>query len=126
MPLYNNPINYMPNIQEQERNTKLECTLAQLFAQVEGSHSGERDSRSGELRSPRRELDISGTGPNALARLGELSSPERGILSLKNQDHSLERQLAQQVWASLCQSRLGEPDSLGRDYSYHPCSHLQQ
>jgi len=56
MPLYNNPIKYKPNIHEQG-NTKPERTLAQLFAQVEGSRSSERVSRSGELPSPRRELD---------------------------------------------------------------------
>ena len=40
------------------KNTKLERTIAQLLASTEGSHSGERDSRSGEPPSPRRELDI--------------------------------------------------------------------
>ena len=49
----NNPINYMPNIQERERKAKLDCTLAQPLAQVEESRSSERVSRSGELFSPR-------------------------------------------------------------------------
>ena len=32
MPSYSDPINYMPNIKEQERNAKLERTLAQPLA----------------------------------------------------------------------------------------------
>jgi len=58
MPSYSNPINYMPNIQERKRNAKLDRTLAQPLAQVEESCSGERVSRSGELSSPRRGLEI--------------------------------------------------------------------
>ena len=58
MPSYNNPINYMPNIQERKRNAKLDHTLAQPLAQAEESRSGERVSSSGELTSPRRRLEI--------------------------------------------------------------------
>jgi len=64
-------------------NTKLERILAQPFAQAEGSRSGERDSCSGELSLPRQELKNLEQGANAIARLGELSSPEKGIHSLK-------------------------------------------
>jgi len=38
-------------------NNKYHSTLARLLAQAEGSRSGERDSRSGELPLPRRGLD---------------------------------------------------------------------
>jgi len=48
----------MPNIQERERNAKLDCTLAQPLAQAEESLSSERVSRSSELSSPRRGLEI--------------------------------------------------------------------
>jgi len=48
MPSYNDPINYMPNIQEQERNVKLKRSLVQPLAQAEESRSSERVSRSGE------------------------------------------------------------------------------
>jgi len=41
------------------------------------------DSRSNELLSLKREHDNQEQWPSALARLGEISSPERGIFSLK-------------------------------------------
>jgi len=56
MPLYNNPINPCQASKNRE-NIKPGRTLAQLFAQAEGSHLSERVSRSGELLSPRRELN---------------------------------------------------------------------
>ena len=64
-------------------NIKQGRTLAQLLAQAERSHSGERDSRSGELLSPRRELDKQEQWPFAHSRLGETPSPERDTPSLK-------------------------------------------
>jgi len=75
-------------------NTNPRHTLAQLFAQAEGSRSSERVSRSSELPSPRRELDTQkeasahsrlGESPLAWARrslaqnwVGRLSDPSRG------------------------------------------------
>jgi len=72
----------MINIQKQ-RKQGANPPLVQPLAKAEGSPSGERDSRSGKLPSPRRELDNLEQWPFALARLGEISSLERGILSLK-------------------------------------------
>jgi len=72
----------MINIQKQ-RKQGANPPLAQPLAQAEGSCSGERDFRLGELSSPRRELDNLEQWPLALACLGEISSSERGILSLK-------------------------------------------
>jgi len=60
------------------------------------------------------------------ARLGELTSPGRGSVSLKTQGHPLGRPLAQKVWANLRQTRLGESDSPGQDYQVSPWTHLQQ
>jgi len=48
----------MPNIQEQERNAKLELIRAQPLAQAEESRSSERVSCSEELSSPRRGFEI--------------------------------------------------------------------
>ena len=45
------------------------------------------------------------------ARLGELTSPGRGSVSLKTQGHPPGRPLAQKVWANLCQTRLGKSEA---------------
>jgi len=65
------------------------CILAQPLAQAEGSHSGERISRSGEPPSPRRGLKKRNSGAVTHSRLGETSSPERHVLSLKAGAHRL-------------------------------------
>jgi len=43
---------------ETKENINSHNLLAQHLAQAEGSRPGEEDSRSGELSSPRRELDL--------------------------------------------------------------------
>jgi len=48
----------MSNIQERERNAKLDRTIAQPLAQAEESCSSERVFRSSELSSPRRGFEI--------------------------------------------------------------------
>jgi len=68
-------LNMWPSSKNREVNkTRTHSRLA--LAQVEGS-------RSGELPSPRRELEKGNNGVVALSRLGETSSPERDGLSLK-------------------------------------------
>ena len=47
---------------EIKENIKASHILAQLLTQAERFRSGEKDSRSGELRSPRRELDFQYSG----------------------------------------------------------------
>ena len=77
-----NQSKHMTNIQK-PRNHRTNALLAQLLAQAEGSRSGERASRSGELLSPRQGLEKRNNGIVTHSRLGETSSPKRDVLSLK-------------------------------------------
>jgi len=61
---------------QEHRNNKMVKHPCQLLAQAERS-------RSGELLSPRRELEQSEIVTYAFSRLSETSSPERDRLSLK-------------------------------------------
>lgn len=75
--------------------------LAQFSLRLKGLTQARGFPRSGELLSPRRELEKRNNGVVVFSRLGETSSPER--------------QLAQHPGGFWC-SRLGELYSLGRDY----------
>jgi len=72
---------------EIKENTKANHPLTQLLTQTEGSRPGEEDPRSGELPSPRRELDFQYSGspgrPFMKNNLGELLliSPRRDQLA---------------------------------------------
>ncbi|QCE03977.1 hypothetical protein DEO72_LG8g2009 [Vigna unguiculata] len=76
------------------------CILAQPLAQAEESRSSERVSRSGEPPSPRRGLEKRNSGAVTHSRLGETSSPERDVLSLKVGAHRLSDSSRRQTWAS--------------------------
>jgi len=57
-------------------------------------------SHSGELPSPRRGLEKRNSGAVTHSRLGETSSPERDVLSLKAGARRLSDSLRRQKWAS--------------------------
>jgi len=65
-PSYNNLYKHKLYIQAQRQTNSL-CILAQLFAQARESRSSEKDSRLGELPSPRGELDTHNSGLCALS-----------------------------------------------------------
>ncbi|QCD96760.1 hypothetical protein DEO72_LG6g1469 [Vigna unguiculata] len=71
------PLKHYPEISPRDfKELRTDTDQTYSINQAEGS-------RSGELPSPRRELDNLEHRPFTLVRLGEISSPERGILMLK-------------------------------------------
>jgi len=114
MLLYHSPIHYMQNITKQGSKHP-------TSTYPHPSSSLRREGIS-LRRAPLRlgESSIIMTGTHASARLGELISLERGNLSLKTQTIRLGDGSRKREWASLCQPRLGESDSPGRDYQLPP------
>jgi len=102
-----------------EGNTKPARTFAQLVAQAEGV-----SLRRAPLRLGESSIKLGRNKRASSLRRAHLAWARQSLA--QNQDHSLGRQLAQKVWASLRQTRLGESDSPGRDYQFSPWSHLQQ
>ena len=76
------------------------CILVQPLAQAEESRWGERVSRSSDPPSPRRGLEKRNSGAVTHSRLGETSSPEWDVPSLKAGDHRLSDSLHRQKWTS--------------------------
>jgi len=68
---------------EIKENSKASHPLAQLLAQAAGSRPREEDPHSGELPSPRRELDFQYSGLTRVLAQARLSLPKRDVRSLK-------------------------------------------
>ena len=112
IPCFNivNQTKHVANIQEPRRKQNLGTFSLRLkgLAQMRGF------SRSGELLSPRQELEKWNNGVLAFYRWGETSSPERDGFSPKTPGRVF--------WYS----RLGETHSLGRDYQISSTVHAGQ
>ena len=113
-PLNNNSYKYQLNIQAQ-REPNSGRILAQLVAQVGGSRSSEKDSRSSKLPLPRRELDPHTTTASAHSRLSETPLAWARLPSPEQDTRSLKTKLV--AWATLRVKSLGESllISPGRD-----------
>ncbi|QCE06733.1 hypothetical protein DEO72_LG9g1747 [Vigna unguiculata] len=68
-----------------KENFKASHLLAQLLAQAAGSRPGEEDPRSGELPSPRQELDFQYRDFTRVLAQARLSSPKRDVARSKFQ-----------------------------------------